>query len=169
MTEPRPLSDRRTEVTSVRLDPDVLAELREIADRNECTVSELLRSGARMVLAEPNRMQITWLTPIYVTGPNLTLTAPPTDSRNQAIEAGAKAIGRKMVGQCFTPDGALAEIAYDAMAPHIRRQVAEEIAVWFETEAREGNLEKDRPVQVWTVAEVWQEAARLIREYGARQ
>lgn len=134
MTEPRPLSDRRTEVTSVRLDPDVLAELREIADRNECTVSELLRSGARMVLAEPNRMQITWLTPLYVTGPNLTVTAPPTDSRNQAIEAGAKALGRKMVGRCFTPDGALAEIAYDAMAPHIRRHAVQA----FAAELRDG-------------------------------
>jgi hypothetical protein len=70
---------QRTEVTSVRLDPEVVVQLREIANRSECTVSELLRTGAQMVLAEPNRMQIAWLTPLYVTGPNLTVTVPSAE------------------------------------------------------------------------------------------
>lgn len=48
----------------------------------------------------------------------------------------------------------------------MRRDIIEEIAAWFETEAREGTLERDRPVQIWTVAEVWQEAARIIRAHG---
>lgn len=57
--EPR----RMSQVLSVRLDPDVAAALRDIANERGTTVSELLRQGALAAANEPNVMQITWITP----------------------------------------------------------------------------------------------------------
>jgi len=47
-----PIEGRRLgQIVSVRLEPDTLAALREIANRRAVTVSDLLREGAGMVLA----------------------------------------------------------------------------------------------------------------------
>lgn len=54
------------QVVSFRIDPDMLAELRDIANQQGCTVSDLMRRGALMALEEPNRMVITWTSPPVV-------------------------------------------------------------------------------------------------------
>lgn len=55
-------------VVSLRLDPDTVAQLRDIANQKGVTVSDLLRKGALAVLEEPNTMRVTW-----TAGPNVTL------------------------------------------------------------------------------------------------
>lgn len=67
------MSDReygkgRSEVLSFRLEPDVLAELRNLADAQGCTISDLLRRGVLMALEEPARLVITW-----TSGPAVTM------------------------------------------------------------------------------------------------
>lgn len=59
MTEP-------AQVVSFRMAPDVLTALRDIANEQGCTVSDLMRRGALMALEEPNRMVITWTSPPVV-------------------------------------------------------------------------------------------------------
>lgn len=43
-----------------RVEPGILAQLRDIAAAQGCTVSDLLRRGALMALEEPDRVVITW-------------------------------------------------------------------------------------------------------------
>lgn len=66
----------QTEVVSLRLNPQVVAQLREIADTRGCTVSDLLRNGAQTAVAEANAVRIIWTAPMHAAGPNLTVTAP---------------------------------------------------------------------------------------------
>lgn len=52
-----------TEVVAVRLDGQEAAELRQIAERDGCTVSDLMRRGATMAIERHrNKMEITWVT-----------------------------------------------------------------------------------------------------------
>lgn len=63
----------KTEILSCRLDAETLAELRDIANRQGCTISDLLRRGALMAMEEPNRMVITW-----TSAPEVTMLNPQT-------------------------------------------------------------------------------------------
>lgn len=59
-----PVEPRRlAQVVSVRLDPEVAGQLRDIANQLGCTVSDLLRRGAIAAANEPNVMRIEWITP----------------------------------------------------------------------------------------------------------
>lgn len=71
--------DFSREVVSVRLDPQVIADLRNIANARGTTVSQLLREGAVAAAKEPNLMTIEWITPPTVVtdhGRSVTFTAP---------------------------------------------------------------------------------------------
>lgn len=67
------------QVVSVRLDPDVLAQLRDIANQRGWTLSDVLRRGAIGAANEPNEMRIEWTTPptqVSADGLTATFTAP---------------------------------------------------------------------------------------------
>lgn len=91
----------------------------------------------------------------------------PSDlARLEVIEAGAKAIGRAMVGQCFTSDQELARVAHKAMAPLIRRAVANQIAAELEQVARDVDEHSDAPEP--PESNLLLRAAKLARVIGER-
>jgi hypothetical protein len=80
---------RLDHVLSVRLQPDVAAALRDIANERGTTVSELLRRAAIAAANEPNVMRIEWLTPptvSYGNGTTAVFTAPPSIDDEERAE-----------------------------------------------------------------------------------
>lgn len=80
-------------VVSLRLDPDTVAQLRNIANQEGVTVSDLLRKGALAVLEEPDTMRVTW-----TAGPNVTLLNDQTVRVNAS--AGRVAAVDTVVSRC---------------------------------------------------------------------
>jgi len=74
---------RLDQVVSLRLEPETVAELREIANRRGVTVSDLLREGAAMViLGNQQTMEVTRLALRVINEPSRTRMLEPAPSLN---------------------------------------------------------------------------------------
>lgn len=174
MTEP-------TQIVSFRLEPDTIAELRDIANTQGCTVSDLLRRGALMAMEEPNRMVVTWTVPPTVTFNASSVDVRPRtpggegDAMGAAITAATAALEShgdvsKLTGSDWWGDGyggdtdTIVSIALEAAAPLLRQAVAEDIAAEVE---RNANLWEDYGQHPDGIAGA-RRAAAIAREIGAR-
>lgn len=180
MTEP-------AQVVSFRMAPDVLTALRDIANQQGCTVSDLMRRGALMALEEPNRMVITWTSPPVVS------LEPATDRHSSpvgpgegdgtgagereahggaqgAMDAAIEAARLSLIDEWSAGGGWSGTVTYDSLAntavraaePILRKTVAEEIARALESKA----APKVNPRYQETHYLLPERAAEIAREVG---